>query len=92
MRGTAADAFCEALDCSLDELLETIYGSRNANHFATEQVASMAKKDKQSGEWVFSKEDTWQKEDQPIMYGMRNSRLQGALRELMQHYNNSHNT
>lgn len=85
MRGTAADAFCEALDCSLDELLEAIYGNRNANHFATEQVASMAKKDKQTGEWVFSKEDTWQKENQPIMYGMRNSRLQGALRSLIQH-------
>lgn len=90
MRGIAADAFCKALDCSIDELLEAIYGNQNANHFATRQVASMAKKDKKTGEWQFSKKGTWQKEDQPIMYGMRNSRLQGALRSLMQHLDIHH--
>jgi hypothetical protein len=83
LRGNAADYLCQALGCTIGELLEHLTGNAASQSIATQQIASTAHRNRQSGKWQFTKVGVWQHRKEPAVYGVRNSRLQGAMRELM---------
>lgn len=87
LRGAAADFICYALQCSQAELVAHIAGPQAAGQpVATRQTGAMARQGA-GGRWTFTRPGTWQGGrhglGRPVMYGARNSRVAGSVRELL---------
>ena len=83
LRGRAIDFMATALDTTLDDILEVMSGSSETPPVCYRQTAAMALQRGQS--WGFGKRGQWQnglRDDRPIAYGLRNSRVVGGMREL----------
>lgn len=84
LRGLAADFIGEALGVTHERLLRDIAGP-GPSPVAYRQTASMAHR--KDGEWLFTRRGSWQGGTrggtQPIVYGIRNSRLVEGIRGLL---------
>lgn len=84
VRGVAADFIGAAVGVSHECLLKDIAGP-GPLPVAHRQVASMAFE--VNGEWHFSRQGTWlggkRGRREPVVYGVRNSRLVGGIRDLL---------
>ena len=83
LRGRGIDFMSAALNTTLDDILEVMSGSTVAAPVAYRQTAAMALQ--QGASWQFSRRGQWQNGlsgNQPIAYGLRNSRVVGGMREL----------
>jgi hypothetical protein len=84
LRGLAADFIGEALGVTHERLLRDIAGP-GPLPVANRQTASMAYQKK--GTWHFTRRGSWQGGarggTKPVVYGIRNSRLVGGIRELL---------
>ena len=87
LRGLAADYLCSALDCTHSELLDQIADTQAGQPVAYRQIAAMATKGR-NGDFGFTKARAWQGgsrgSERPIIYGVRNSRITGAMAEMLQ--------
>src|ERR1700730_1402706 len=83
LRGRAIDFMSTALDTTLDDILQVMTGSADSPPVCYRQTAAMALQQGQS--WRFGKRGQWQnglRDNRPIAYGLRNSRVVGGMREL----------
>src|ERR1700752_4484372 len=83
LRGRAIDFMASALDTTLDDILEVMSGSADSPPVCYRQAAAMALP--QGPSWRFGKRGQWQnglRDNRPIAYGLRNSRVVGGMREL----------
>src|SRR6202012_5301607 len=83
LRGRAIDFMSTALDTTLDDILQVMSGSADLPPVCYRQTAAMALQQGQS--WRFGKRGQWQnglRDNRPIAYGLRNSRVVGGMREL----------
>src|SRR6201987_4234787 len=83
LRGRAIDFMATALDTTLDDILQVMTGSADSPPVCYRQTAAMALQKGQS--WGFGKRGQWQnglRDNRPIAYGLRNSRVVGGMREL----------
>lgn len=83
LRGAAVDFMTAALDTTTDRIIELTTGSADDPPIVYRQTAAMALRTASS--WKFSRRGQWQNclaERRAIAYGVRNSRVVGAMREL----------
>ena len=83
LRGRAVDFMSTALDTTQDDILEVMTGSADSPPVCYRQTAAMALQ--QGLSWRFGKRGQWQnglRDNRPIAYGLRNSRVVGGMREL----------
>jgi hypothetical protein len=83
LRGRAVDFMSTALDTTLDDILQVMSGSADSPPVCYRQAAAMALP--QGPSWRFGKRGQWQnglRDNRPIAYGLRNSRVVGGMREL----------
>jgi len=87
LRGHGTDYICYALGVPQYEYVDALYGDIvDGRGVGTRNLATMAKKGK-SGVFEFGRVAPWQSGrrgyPRPLFYGARNSRMQGAMYELM---------
>jgi hypothetical protein len=87
LRGHGADWICYALGVPQYTFVDALYGDIiDGRGIGTRQLALMAKK-APSGSYEFGRTSCWQGYragyPRPLFYGARNSRMQGAMYELM---------
>ena len=83
LRGRGVDFMSAALNTTLDRILEVMSGSAVAPPVCYCQTAAMALQ--RGPSWRFSRRGQWQNgssSNRPIVYGLRNSRVVGGMREL----------
>jgi hypothetical protein len=86
LRGVAADFMATVFNTTHDGLLEVLSGSSDAPPVARRQTAAMALPNGSS--WGFSRRGQWQNRvatGNPLVYGLRNSRVVAGMRELAAH-------
>ncbi|MGB3351870.1 MAG: hypothetical protein WBB00_03765 [Mycobacterium sp.] len=85
LRGLAADFLCSAIGTDHGELLRATAGTSDAGPVAYRQTAAMATS--RGDTWTFRTKGPWQGGNrgisEPLVYGIRNSRLVAGLRELL---------
>jgi len=82
LRGRGVDFMSAALNTTLDGILEVMSGSAVAPPVCYGQTAAMALQ--QGPSWRFSRRVRWPglSGNRPVVYGLRNSRVVGGMREL----------